>query len=112
MKKEAKIKVVIVEPNKAARIEIINNELEIFQSLVGGYIEHIREEGYDIIINEEGKLIDLEPNFLIYGGNDYVAGTAIFVGVNYYDGEMKSLTPEQVFAIASQFDKRSVTHGI
>jgi hypothetical protein len=106
MKKEKNIKVVIVEPSKPARVEVIENALSNFQSMVGGYIECIREDGFDIIINEEGKFIDLEPNFGIYDGQDYVAGTAIFAGVNYDEGEFKSLSDQQVKGILMAFGER------
>lgn len=106
MKKEKNIKVVIVEPSKPARVEVIENALSNFQNLVGGYIECIREDGFDIIINEEGKFIDLEPNFGIYEGQDYVAGTAIFAGVDYDEGEFKSLSDQQVKGILMAFRER------
>ena len=106
MEKEKNIKVVIVEPSKPARIEVIENALSNFQSIVGGLIDCIREDGFDIIINDEGKMIDLEPNFGIYDGQDYVAGTAIFAGVDYAEGEFKSLSDQQVKGILSAFRER------
>jgi hypothetical protein len=106
MRKEKNIKVVIVEPSKPARIEIIENALSNLQSIVGGYIDCIREDGFDIIINDEGKFIDLEPNFGIYDGQDYVAGTAIFAGVDYAEGEFKSLSDQQATGILMAFGER------
>jgi hypothetical protein len=106
MRKEKNIKVVIVEPSKPARIEIIENALSNLQSIVGGYIDCIREDGFDIIINDEGKFIDLEPNFGIYDGQDYVAGTAIFAGVDYEEGEFKSLSDQQATGILMAFGER------
>lgn len=103
--KEKKIKVVLVIPEKTPVEMVIDNDLSVFQGLVGGYIECIRFDGYDIIINEEGKLEGLQPNFLIYDGADYVAGAAIFAGVNYDDGEFKSLTDDQVKGIKLNFRK-------
>jgi hypothetical protein len=105
MGKEKNIKVIIVEPNKPARVETIVNELSVLQKLVGGYIECIREDGFDIIVNEEGKIFDLEPNFTLYNG-DYVAGTAVFSGVDYKVGEFKSLTEEQIQLILKPFKRR------
>ena len=102
------IEVIVVEPNKPARIEKISNTLEAKQKLVGGYIEVIRMDGFDIIINEEGKLLDLEPNFGIYGGMDYVAGTAIFAGVNYETGDFKSLNEVQKTLILRNFEEREI----
>jgi hypothetical protein len=106
MVKEKMIAVVIVEPNQPARVEMIENTLEAKQKIVGGRIEFVGLDGFDIIINEEGKLEDLEPNFGIFGGRDYIAGTAIFAGLDYDSGESISLTPEQRSFIASQFQGR------
>ena len=110
MKKEKNILVVIVEPQKPARIERIVNDLSNLQKLVGGYIECVRQDGFDIIINEEGKMMDLEPNFGIYDGTDYIAGTAIFAGVNYDEGEFKSLTEPQAKGILNAFAGREQKH--
>lgn len=103
--KENKIKVVLVIPEKTPIEMVIDNELNVLQGLVGGHIECIRFDGYDIIINEEGKLEGLQPNFIIYDGADYVAGTAIFAGVDYDEGEFKSLSQEQVTGIKLNFRK-------
>jgi hypothetical protein len=108
MSKEKVIKVIIVEPNKVARVEEIENTLSNLQSIVGGHIECIRMDGHDIIINEEGKLLDLEPNFGLYGGKDYVAGTAIFTGVDYAEGEFKSLSFELIKHILGVFVEREL----
>jgi hypothetical protein len=101
--KAVKIKVIIVAPKKKPEVAEITNELTVLQKLVGGHIECIRQSGYDIIINEEGKLEGLEPNFLIYDGIDYVAGTAVFAGVDYAEGEFKSLSDEQIKKITLNF---------
>lgn len=110
MKKEENIKVVIVEPDKPARIETIVNEISNLQEIVGGYVESIRDEGFDILINEEGKFLDLEPNFALYGG-DYVVGTAIFTGVDYVAGEFKSLSDDQIKFITKVFERRVQNNG-
>jgi hypothetical protein len=104
--KEKNIKVVIVEPQKPARVETISNTLQTLQGLVGGYIECVKQRGFDIIINEEGKLEDLEPNFGILGGQDYIAGNAIFAGVDYNEGEFQSLSDTQINRILGFFDER------
>jgi hypothetical protein len=103
---EKQIRVIIVEPKKPARIETISNSLETKQKIVGGYIECVRFDGFDIIINEEGKLEGLEPNFSIYDGMDYIAGTAIFAGVDYEKGEFKSLNDSQLSVILNSFRRR------
>ena len=73
------MKVIYKEPGKEAEIRNIDNDLETLQNLVGGYIEHLTFiKGVGMIMNEEGKLHDMEPNF-IYGW-DMVVGPVIFVG--------------------------------
>jgi hypothetical protein len=106
MKKEKRITVVIVEPNQPARVEKIENTLEAKQAIVGGRVEFLGLDGFDIIINEEGKFLDLEPNFGIFGGQDYIAGTALFAGLDFNEGESISLTPEQIEFIVKQFERR------
>ncbi len=43
---------------------------------------------------------------MIYGGADYIAGTAVFVGVDYSEGEFKSLSKGQIMAINMYFERR------
>jgi hypothetical protein len=104
-KRENRINAVIVEVGKLPRLVKVENSLEAFQSLVGGYIEVVRmENGVDAIINEEGKLEDLEPNIaLMYEGKmyDYIAGTAVLVAHDS-EGETVSLTQQQVSSIQLQ----------
>lgn len=55
----------------------IDNELEAFQNIVGGYIETLPvDDEIQMIVNEEGKLLSLLPNFAWRG--DYIVGPAIF----------------------------------
>ena len=51
-----KMKVVLVEPRKKARVVEIDHTLEAMQKTVGGYIEtfQLDDEVY-IVCNEEGK---------------------------------------------------------
>lgn len=101
-----KIKVVILAPNEVARVEMIDNTLEKLQAIVGGPIECIGQGDFDIIVNEEGKIYDLEENFALFGGADYVAGTAIFAGMNYDIGDFISLTDDQIKQITGVFKGR------
>ena len=80
------MRIVIKEPNEKPRSTFVPRsgaQLHILQNLVDGYIEvyPIRDDLL-LIIDEEGKLKDKPMNFFI--PNDYIAGTAIFVGK---DGE-------------------------
>lgn len=76
-----KIKVIIKNPeDEFGRLVEIENELEVFQSIVGGYIETTGYKNLVIICNEEGKLRGLEPNILL--GKDMLVGTIIVCGAS------------------------------
>lgn len=109
------IKVVTIE-NGVAELKQISNELEIFQGIVGGYIEipfiseKLHDKGIDIIINEEGKLEGLEPQLVITKGNeilDLICGNVIFTG-NDKKGNQKSLTKEQFIYVKELINTRSI----
>ena len=80
------MKVIIKVPDHDPAYIIVPNgygQLARLQELVGGYIEaYTVSPDLVILMDEDGKLKDKPMNFLIPG--DYVAGTALFVGV---DGE-------------------------
>ena len=100
-------KVLIVEPNKKAKVTEIDNSLETLQSIVGGYIECIYpfEDNVGIIANEEGKLIGLEPNRALKDdeGNiyDIIFGTFIVAGLT--EDDFGSLTDEQAEKYSAEF---------
>ena len=77
------IRVIIKQPGEPGMEMMIENSLKELQRIVGGYIQVIQPmQHLAVIVNEEGKLMDLPPN-IFYGG-DLLVGTIIFVGV---DGE-------------------------
>ena len=88
--REEKIRVLIVEPHKEAREEYIDNTLEAMQEIVGGYIEVLTllypgEVRSVLICNEEGKLLNLEENRVVFFSNpwitrDNIRGTFIICG--------------------------------
>jgi hypothetical protein len=59
--------------------------LEEMQTLVGGYVEVVRTHtGHWLIIDEEGKLKNKQPNVIAtmlyqWGGRDCIAGDALLV---------------------------------
>lgn len=63
-KREDKILVCVLEPGAAIEFRHIENTLEAFQDLVGGYIETVRSFDGPIITicNEEGRLLGLAEN--------------------------------------------------
>ena len=76
-----------IEPGKKPYVIDIDMELETLQNEVGGYIQAINpfDDPVAIICNEEGKLLNLEPNRAIYDKNgellDILVGTFLIVGV-------------------------------
>lgn len=76
-----KIKVIVKDPGKPARVVWISNTLENLQRTVGGYIETVTiSTDVVIICNEEGKLLGLPHNCRLCGC-DFV-GTLIIVGID------------------------------
>lgn len=76
------IKVVLLEPNKLARVSEIDSSLSGMQKIVGGLIEPVYcfEDPVCIVVNEEGKLLGLDINRGIFDQNktllDVIMGTA------------------------------------
>lgn len=104
MSKPAKMRVVIVEPGQYAREAEIDNTLEAEQAVVGGLIDAICPWADDkacLILNDEGKLIPLEPNRVLPEYEDVVFGTFFICG----DGgeDFCSLTDEQVQRYLERF---------
>lgn len=66
---EPKIKVVLCEPGKVARVAEIGTELSDLQRVVGGLIEpyYPFEEQVCIVCNDEGKYNGMRPCRAIYG---------------------------------------------
>ena len=74
-----KIKVIIKKPeDQYGRLVEIENELRVFQDIVGGYIETTGIDDLVIICNEEGKLKNLKYNIAV--GMDFLVGTIIICG--------------------------------
>lgn len=103
----SKIRVLIVEPGKEPYETRIENTLGTLQNIVEGYIEMIEmEKGVDLIINEEGKLMNLPFNRYITG--DMLVGTIIVAGTK--NGETISLSPEMIEKYKKYFSLRNHQH--
>lgn len=85
-----KIKAIIKRPDEEyGHMTYISDSLENLQRIVGGYIEMLAiDEENVLIVNEEGKLMNLEKNFKIPG--DVIVGEVIITG--YKDGELTDVT--------------------
>lgn len=103
----SKIRVLIVEPGKEPYEARIENTLGTLQSIVNGYIEMIpMESGVDLIINDEGKLMNLPFNRYITG--NMLVGTIIVTGIK--NGETISLSPELIEKYKKYFALRNHQH--
>lgn len=106
-KTNQKMTVVLVEPNKEARIVKIDNTLKAMQETVGGYIEAVYpyDDNVAIVCNGEGKIAGLPLNralkdadgkvYDVIAGNFFVAG---LTGDNF-----GSLTEEQTDFFLAKF---------
>lgn len=104
-----KIKVLVVEPEKAPYIKEIDDTLSGFQAEVGGDIQAIYpfEDPVALVCNEEGKLSGLPLNRAMRDqkGNiwDIIAGTFLIVGIG--EDKFASLTDEQIRIYQQKFKK-------
>lgn len=109
MKKEkAKdfIRVLVKQPGKPVVEDLIPNELEIFQRLIGGYIETVMlPQNTVMIVNEEGKLKGLPHNFF-YAGDDIV-GTVVFCSQK--NDDFTDIRPSAVKYVVNRFDQDTTT---
>lgn len=102
MKKERTIKVLRVQPNLPPEVISLNNNLNDLQEAVGGAIELVQlEEGVWLLLNEEGKLIGLEPNRRLE--DDILVGVFYIVGSDDSSGNLISLSDEQIFRYTKRF---------
>ena len=78
-----KIRVIIKRPDEEyGHVTSISDSLKNLQNTVEGNIEIVPiAEGIVMIVNEEGKLMDLEKNFVFgYTIKDMIRGTVIIAG--------------------------------
>ncbi len=89
--KEERIKVLIVEPEKAPYVKVIDNNLTSLQSEVNGLIELIYpfDDDVGLICNEEGKICNMPLNRALRDSNgdiyDVIAGTFMVTGLGEED---------------------------
>ena len=93
------MRIIYKEPGKEPRTMIIPNTLKMLQDLVGGCIETLKiADNVVMIFNEEGKLLDLAPNFFVGAIADVILGPVIIAGE---DGdEFTSLSEDNIAFIS------------
>lgn len=102
------MRIILKEPGRDPRRMTIDGSLKTLQDLVGGYIEHIGfSRGVGILVNEEGKLLDLPPNFCL-AGKDMLAGNVLFVGEE--GEEFTDIPDEDADRILQLFSQ--LNHGV
>lgn len=104
-----KIKGLLVEPYKLPKEIEFDNTLEKLQSLVGGYIECVYLQNNNevvLVCNDEGKINNMPLNRDI--GYDIIAGPFLILGDDYENGDLKSLTEEQILKYKMKFDENSI----
>ena len=91
------MRIVFKQPGKAPRSMIVPNTLDMLQQLVGGYIETapFDDNGIVVICNEEGRLLQLEPNFFGVKAGSLFLGSCVFVRDDGGE-EFESLTDDDV----------------
>jgi len=87
------IQAVIKNPGQDPIVVKIDPSLESLQRFVGGYIEVLHTSNLDLIVNEEGLMINLPFNTYVNGIP--LVGTIIAVGHDD-EGETIGLTDAQV----------------
>lgn len=106
-----KIKVLILKGGQLYERDI-ENTLENLQDIVGGWIEipylseRFADEGIDVIINEEGKIIGLEPEIVLFNKNnnrllDIVVGKCIFASHDE-EGNTIGLNQKQIDVVKEE----------
>ncbi|MEG1706957.1 MAG: DUF3846 domain-containing protein [Clostridia bacterium] len=104
---KTEINVFVKEPNKPGHTLSIEPILQTFQQIVGGFIDSLSLNNVDICcyLNEEGKLLGLEPNLIIVG--DVLVGNLVFFRVGS-GGEEMSLTDSDYAFLEDWTSRHSV----
>lgn len=79
------MKIIVKRVNQPPEMVEVEDKLETYQKIVGGYIETVPlplAPQILMVVNEEGLIIDLPINFMM--GKTPICGDAFFCGV---DGE-------------------------
>jgi len=100
-----KIKVLYKRVGREPEVVEIENTLQAMQSLVGGFIEVIPYDYYELVCNEEGKIMGLYPNV----GFDYdvINGNFFIANDDYETGDFASLTDKNIEKIKEDLKARS-----
>ena len=104
---QRQIKVLVVEPNKLPKLQLIANNDSTKEKIIGGELNYLYNDSYPnvvIICNNQDKKLPL--NRLIE--TKYISGTFIIVRDDPEIGEDRSLTDQQIKKYEKIFDERSI----
>ena len=100
--------VVVKKPGEKAERKNISDEIESLQAQVEGYIEFVyikplKDRGIFVIVNDEGKIHDLNPNIVMidnkYNVVESLVGNVMFTGSRFDEEDgpcCDSLSEEQI----------------
>ena len=96
------MRIVIKKAGQYPEVKEIENDLDVFHAIVGGYIETVSlVENILCVCNEEGKIKGLPMNMFLNG--DMIVGDVFFCA---FDGEdFTSLDDNQIAALINSFVK-------
>lgn len=103
-----KLKVLLKKTGRTPEVIEIDDTLEAKQKLVGGLIEVVPYGDYELICNEEGKLLELYPN--IVGDYDIICGNIFLANDDYENAGFKDLTEKDIEFLKEDLEKRSVSY--
>lgn len=108
------MKSIIKNPGEDAQtVELKGDTLPALQASVGGYVETVYHEvledaGITAWANEEGLLVGLSPNLLVYG--QPIVGPVVFTGHND-EGETIALTDEQAEIVGAFLEATTLNNA-
>jgi hypothetical protein len=97
-------------PGERAEARTIPDTLPAMQGLVAGYLEALPFAGYDLWLNEEGKLKGMAPNIVLLEQQDIAVGP-VFVARSNANGDTVSLRPDENPAVLAKLDQFALTPG-
>ncbi|MGN1248914.1 MAG: DUF3846 domain-containing protein [Candidatus Spyradocola sp.] len=99
--KEDFITALHLPPHERPRPVSLENTLDGLQTAVGGLIEFVYlSDSFMLLVNEEGKLLELEPNRRL--GCDVLVGD-VYVVKDDGEGDLTSLSPEELEMLTAAF---------
>lgn len=91
---KTKIRVAVKDPGKPLKVELMKNDIETLQTMVGGWVEGTTFLDMMVLMNEDAITLGLPPS-LRFDVGQYVLGTVVFISTDWC-GNMDSLSDKQI----------------